>query len=176
KWVAWGTAITAAVFSGFFFVPDSHVYQDVTALVALLGAACWAVCYGFAVGRYRLYEIDVVISRTLVYASLAVLIAGVYVVVVVALGAAVGGSSIWLSMLATAIVAISFEPARSRLQRGANRLVYGRRATPYEILGDLTRQLAVAEGADAHLVHLATQLRAGTAARRVIVWLDEGAT
>jgi signal transduction histidine kinase len=174
KWVAWGTGIGAGVFGGFFFVPDSQVYQDATALIALLGAVGWSVCYGIAVGRYRLYGIDVVISRTLVYASLAVLIAGVYVAVVVALGAAVGGSSLWLSMLATAIVATSFEPARARLQRWANRLVYGHRATPYEILGDLTRQLAVVERGDDLLQRLASQLWAGTAARRVTIWLRDG--
>jgi signal transduction histidine kinase len=173
KWVVWGTGIAAATFGGFAFVPDTAKTSDSAALVAVVATVCWAVAYGIALGRYRLYEIDLVISRTLVYLALAALIAGVYVAVVVVLGSALGGSSIWMSMLATALVAVTFEPARTHLQQWANRLVYGHRATPYEILGHLTRQLAVVERHDELLERLAAQLCAGTGALRVTVWLDD---
>jgi hypothetical protein len=93
-----------------------------------------------AILKYRLYDIDVVISKTVVYAVLAAFITAVYVLLVVGVGAlaGVGGRpSLGLSILATAVVAVAFQPVRERVQRLANRLVYGRRATPYEALAQL---------------------------------------
>lgn len=174
KWVLSGTGIGVLVFGGFAVLPDSAVASSFAPLVVTVAASCWVVCYGIAVARYRLYEIDLVLSRTVVYLSLAALITGIYVVVVVVIGGVVGGSSVWLSVAATALVAVAFEPARTRFQLWANRLVYGRRETPYEILGDLTRRLSAVESSEDLLTRLAEQLRAGTGARRVVVWRDDG--
>jgi signal transduction histidine kinase len=90
-----------------------------------------------AVLRFHLYEIDVVISKSIVFGVLAVFIGGVYVLIVVGLGQVVGGGddpSFGLSVVATATVAIAFQPVRGLVGRWANRLVYGKRATPYEVL------------------------------------------
>jgi signal transduction histidine kinase len=174
KWIAFGTAMGALVFGGFFFLPDSAYDEPAAALVGTAGAVCWVVSYGVAVARYRLYEVDVVISRSVVYLSLAALITAIYVVVVVVIGDLVGGSSVWLSVAATALVALAFEPARSRLQRWANRLVHGSRATPYEILAEVTRRLAAVERSEELLSRLADRLRAGSGAQRVTVWLQDG--
>ncbi|HUP73538.1 MAG TPA: ATP-binding protein [Acidimicrobiales bacterium] len=174
KWIVWGTAIGVTVFSGFFFVPDTAHPNDLVVLGGTLAAACWVVSYGIAIGKYRLYDVDVVISRTVVFAGLALLITTIYVVVVVGLGSVFGGSDLWLSVLATALVAVVFEPVRIRFQSWANRLVYGHRATPYEVLGELTSRLAFTESAEQLLERLAVQLRSGTGAQRVTVWLDDG--
>lgn len=103
------------------------------------------ISIGFSLLRYRLYDIDLVISRTLVYTTLATFISAVYLVAVVGVGALVGFGNhvnLMLSWLAAGVVALAFQPVRERLQRLANRLVYGRRATPYDALAVLSRRVA----------------------------------
>ena len=91
--------------------------------------------------RYRLWDIDLVIRRTIVYGALAGFIGAIYVGVVVVLGGAVGGRT-GLSIAATVLVAVAFDPLRTRLQRIANRLVYGERASPYEVMADVSHRLS----------------------------------
>ena len=77
---------------------------------------------GIAVLRYRLYEIDRLINRTLVYAVLTLLLGGSYAAITLALGVAVGGgSSPWATALATLAVAAAFLPLRTRVQRAVDR-------------------------------------------------------
>ena len=95
-----------------------------------------------AILRYRLYDVDLLINRTLVYGSLSACVVGIYVLAVVALGAlfqAQGNFAI--SLLATGLVAMLFQPLRSRLQRGVNRLIYGERDDPYAVISRLGRRL-----------------------------------
>jgi signal transduction histidine kinase/plastocyanin len=95
--------------------------------------------------RYRLWDVERVVSKTLVYGVLAAFISTVYVLIVAGLGAAIGTSgqqSLPLSIAATAVVAVVFEPLRRRLQRVANVLVYGQRASPYEVVAGLARRMA----------------------------------
>ena len=95
-----------------------------------------------AILRYRLWDIDFVINRTLVYGVLTAVVIGIYVVIVGVLGILFRSSSNpVLSLLATGIVAISFQPLRERLQRGINRLMFGDRDNPYAVLGHLSRRL-----------------------------------
>jgi signal transduction histidine kinase len=129
---------------------------------------------GLAVMRYGLYDIDVFISRTLVYGSLAVFITAVYVSIAVGIGSLVGSGgkpNLALSILATAIVAIGFQPVRERLQRVANRLVYGQRATPYEVLSEFSGRVAETYAADEVLPRMARVLQEGTGADSATVWL-----
>ena len=98
-----------------------------------------------AVLRYRLYEIDVVIGKTVVFAVLAAFITVVYIALVVGVGTIVGNRrSPLLSAVAAAIVAVAFQPARQAARRVANRVVYGKRATPYEVLSGFTERAAEA--------------------------------
>jgi DNA-binding SARP family transcriptional activator len=86
------------------------------------------IAVGIAILRYHLYDIDVVISKTVVFGGLAAFITVVYVAVVVGVGAAVGrgaGSNVALAVVATALVAVAFQPVRDRLQRVARRFVFG---------------------------------------------------
>jgi hypothetical protein len=102
-----------------------------------LALICLEVTIAVAVLRYRLCDIDIVISRALLYACLAAFITAVYVVLVAGVGAAAGTrSGTWLSAVAAAVVAVAFQPVRARAARLANRVVYGRRATPYQVLSD----------------------------------------
>ena len=79
-----------------------------------------------------------------------------------------------MSILATAIVAIAFQPVRERLEHLANRLVYGQRATPYEMLSAFSARMGEAYATEDLLPRLARMLAEGTAAARAHVWLLHG--
>jgi signal transduction histidine kinase len=138
-------------------------------------AATLPVAIGIAVLRNRLYDIDLIINRALVYGGLAAVITAVYVLVVINIGALVGGSQrLWLSLLTTAIIALAFQPLRDRAQRLANRLVYGRRATPYEALSQFSEHLSETYSHEDILERMARILAQGTGAERAEVWVRAG--
>ena len=118
---------------------------------------------------------SLVTSRTIVLAVLAGFVTAVYVPVVVGLGALVDGTSdgLVLPIVATAVVASGFERVRRLAQTWANRLVYGRRSSPYEVLSTLTEQLASSEAGEGILVRVAALLKDGTGADRATVWMGE---
>jgi signal transduction histidine kinase len=138
--------------------------------IQTLGGTLVIVSIGVAILRYRLYEIDLIINRALVYGSLAVFIGVVYVAVVVGIGSLIGSGdepNAVLSVGATALVAVGFQPVRRRLERVANRLVFGRKATPYEVLSEFSRRVAATS--DVLLDEAARSLAEGTRAERVVV-------
>jgi signal transduction histidine kinase len=126
---------------------------------------------GFAVFRYRLYDIDLVINRTVLFGLLAAFITAVYSVIVVGLSALGTQGELVPSIVATAVIALAFEPVRLRAQRWADRVAYGKRASPYEVLSDLTRRLASTESAQGLLDRIARRLADGTGAERAGVWV-----
>ena len=135
------------------------------------------IAIGIAILRYRLYDIDVVINKTVVYGALAAFITLVYVGIVVGIGTLIGQGdrpNLGLSILATAIVAVAFQPVRERVQRFANRLVYGKRATPYEVLSHFAERMASTYLADELLPQMARILAEGTGAAGADVWLKVG--
>ena len=101
------------------------------------------LCVAVAILRHRLLDIDVIVNRALVLALATALAAIGYVLVVVTVGLAVGGgaSGFWPSLLATALVALAFQPLRSRVVHVADRLAFGTSAAPYEALADFSRRL-----------------------------------
>jgi signal transduction histidine kinase len=165
----------------FLLIPVTMALQN----ISVLGEVAYAVAVGgipiaigLAVIRYRLYGIEVVISRTLVYGALAAFITAVYVGIVVGIGHLVGSGeqpNLLLSIIATAIVAVAFQPVRERLEKLANRLVYGKRATPYEVLSQFSERVAETYAAAEALPRMARVLAEGTGAERAQVWLLTGA-
>ncbi len=102
------------------------------------------VCIAVAVLRYRLYDVEVIVSRALVLAIATAFVAVGYVGLVVALGRSVEGRTgggFWWSLLATAVVALAFQPLRRRVVRLADRLAYGNRAAPYDALADFSARI-----------------------------------
>ncbi len=94
-----------------------------------------AVGVTIAIVGYRLYDIDVLINRTLVYGVMTGVIVLIYSLVVGAAGILFQSRGNWLlTLLATGLVAVLFQPIRDRLQRGVNRLLYGQRDEPFEVL------------------------------------------
>jgi signal transduction histidine kinase len=122
--------------------------------------------------RYRLFDINVIIQRSLVYGMLASSVTVVYILIVAALGTALGsrGSGLGLSIVATVIVAAAFQPLRGRAEALANRLVYGERATPYELLSRFTRNLRETEAGGDVLARMTRLLTEGTGALRCEIW------
>jgi signal transduction histidine kinase len=134
----------------------------------------WAAI-AIAVLKYRLYEIDVVISKAVIYGTLAVFVTLVYVGLVAGVGTLVGNTrSPLLAAIAAAVIAVAFQPIRQRAGRLANRIVYGKRATPYEVLSDFAEQLAGSYPTEDILPHVARMLGEGTGAIRSDVWLLVG--
>jgi signal transduction histidine kinase len=131
------------------------------------------IAIGIAIVKHRLFDIDVVIGKTVVFGGLAVFITVVYVGIVFGVGQIVGatGTSPALSIVATAIVAVAFQPVRNRVQRFANRLVYGKRATPYEVLSEFSDQIGGTYATEELLPRMAQILAAGTGAREAAVWI-----
>jgi signal transduction histidine kinase len=130
---------------------------------------------GIAILRHRLYDVDLVINRTVVFGLLAAVITAIYLGIVVGIGALVGsGGSLPLSIAATAIIALAFQPLRARARRFADRLVYGKRATPYELLSELADRLGSVYSAEELVPRMARLVAEGTAARRAGVWLRVG--
>ncbi|HYB88343.1 MAG TPA: ATP-binding protein [Streptosporangiaceae bacterium] len=175
KWVAYASLLTAIalLISGLVFGNPIGALLAVGPLIP--------VAAGIAIFKYRLYDIDVVISKTIVYGSLAAFITVVYVVIVAGIGSVGSGfvqagsrPDLGLSILATAVVAVAFQPVRERAQRLANRLVFGRRATPYEALSEFAGRMGGTYAADDVLPRMARVLAEGTGAGRAVVWLKDG--
>jgi signal transduction histidine kinase len=180
KWIAYAVFATALVCLPLGFLTGSVLpdWAFDPAIIAGFGVALPAAA-GVAILKHRLYDIDIVISRTLVYGSLAVFITAVYVGIAVGIGALIGGGgkpNLALSILATAIVAVGFQPVRERVQKVANRLVYGKRATPYEVLAQFSERVAESYAVDDVMPRMARVLAEGTGAERSDVWLRSGTT
>ncbi len=128
-----------------------------------------------AILRYRLYDIDVVINRTLVYGALTACIVGIYVLAVVALGALFQTQgNLAVSLTATGLVAILFQPLRGRLQRSVNRLMYGERDDPYAVTSRLGRRLEAAIEPEAVLSTVTETISQALKVPYVAILLKEG--
>jgi class 3 adenylate cyclase len=175
KWLA----SVGVVLLGFVVVDVFVSAWDGRLLDAVVAAVLFSATYaaiGIAVLKHHLYDIDHFISRTLSYTLLTALITAVYLAVVVGIGTLVGSRGkpdLFLSIIATAMIAIAFQPARDRSQRLANRLVYGKRATPYEVLSEFSRSMAGASTDDS-LLRMARLVVQATGAVKATVWLRLG--
>jgi signal transduction histidine kinase len=133
------------------------------------------VASGIAILRYRVLDLDIVIKKTVVFGALVALITAVYLAVVVVVGPKVGGErSGAASLAATIIVVLAFQPVSRWARRLADRLVYGERATPYEVLSGLSDRLGASYSTDDVLPRLVQILAAGTGATQAGVWLQVG--
>jgi signal transduction histidine kinase len=159
---SWGTEATPA-------------WLGVIQVLAIVSFGMIPIAIGISVLRYHLFDIDLVINKALLLAAMVVFITLVYVAIVVGVGALVGSQSTpVLSAVAAAVVALAFQPARRRAQRFADRLVYGKRATPYEVLSQFSDRLGNAYANEELLPRMARALAEGTGASRADVWVRVG--
>jgi signal transduction histidine kinase len=178
KWLAYAGAM---IFVGVLVLITSRqrVGQvdtglDIILVGTLIGIPAAA---GIAILRYHLYDIDLVINKTLLFGAMAAFITLVYVAIVVGIGHVVGTGgkpNLGLSILATALVAVAFQPVRERVQRLANRLVYGERASPYEVLSQFSQRVADVYSSEDVLPQMARVLGEGTGASRADIWIRLG--
>ncbi len=141
KWIAYAvTALAVMAPIAIFFYYDSVLVQ--VAIAPVVTALPAAIC--IAIMRYRLYDIDVIVNRTVVYGSLTILLAGGYVGVSLALGAAFGGlHSSWVTAGATLAAALAFGPLRRWIQDAVDRRF---RRARYAALGRVDAFLADLRG------------------------------
>jgi signal transduction histidine kinase len=163
KWLIFGLTVIVAVFGALIGLSllfssldqpgrAAVLYQMAASLLVTLTFLLIPLSIAIAVLRYRLWDIDIIINRTLVYGALTASVAGVYVGLVVALGALFQAEgSLPVSLLATGSVAVLFQPLRDRLQRGVNHLLYGERDEPYRVLTRLSQRLETTLAPDAVL-------------------------
>jgi signal transduction histidine kinase len=149
KWFTYATALVVVVFVSdnlvYSFFPHEGLEVALDATLTLLTPVALAflpLATGLAILRYRLYDIDLIINRTLVYGALTALVIGLYALIV-------GGASVLFqaranfltSLVATGMIAALFQPLRGWLQRGVNRLTFGQRDEPYVVVAQLGRRL-----------------------------------
>jgi signal transduction histidine kinase len=147
------------------------------------GAVTWQLAFlmiavGIAVAilRYRLWDVDLVINRILLYTSLTACVAGIYVLVVGYLGRALRTDTTpWMSLIATGVVAVAIQPVRALLQRGINRLTYGQRDEPYAVVTQLGRRFAASALGDQPLAAIVETVAAALKLPYVAIAIRSGA-
>jgi signal transduction histidine kinase len=145
-----GWYVLAAILTALTFVSAIAIY----AFSSYIGDGLFAISGGMAIAlpavggiamiRHRLYDVDVVLNRTLVYGALSACVIGAYAGLVLGVGAIASGQGTLIAAAAAALVALAAAPLRSRLQRGVNRLLYGARDEPTSAVADLGRRLEAA--------------------------------
>ncbi|HET8526635.1 MAG TPA: histidine kinase [Actinomycetota bacterium] len=176
KWVALAlillvlTFVLSAVLLEFGIVTDL-----VDSLLTGLAFLSIPVSIGVAVLRFRLYELDVVVKKALVAGALAVFVVAVYGALVWAFGAVASGRENSASLFVIALLlGLAFRPVARFARRIADRLVYGRRATPYEVLTEFSERIGDAYATEDVLGRMAQILGEATGAARARVWLVVG--
>ena len=134
---------------------------------------------GVAILKYRLYDLDLVIKKTVVYALLAVLLFGGGTAVAWAAAGFLfwgrgGEEDAYPFLLTGLVIGVAVWPLRRFATRIANRLVYGARATPYQVLTEFSGRLAESYAADDVLARMAQVLAAAVGAEAATVWLGSG--
>ncbi|HXF73279.1 MAG TPA: hypothetical protein VNO79_11800, partial [Actinomycetota bacterium] len=157
--------------------PDSDTFWAVVwtpfLLVVFAGTPAASLV---AAMKYRLWDLDVVVKKTV--------IAGVVVVILGALAeallATVGQFALWrgtprgVSVIVGLVIGLLFVPVLRVSRRIADRLVYGGRATPYEVLTRFSERMAETYSTEDVLPRMASILAAGTGAQRATIWLATG--
>ena len=154
KWVIFGASIALigflllaflplAVLQAFFPAQHLSLFFSVFFITGVYVALLLIpVALAVAILRYRLWDIDSLIGRTLVYGLLTTCIVAIYIGVVVLCGALLRSEgNLLISLFATGLVAVLVQPLRALLQRGVNRLLYGQRDEPYVVIARLSQRL-----------------------------------
>src|SRR5262249_31933539 len=150
KWVVFGVTGAIALFlslnTGAMLLPESLHHNPTLEFFVqpayYVGMSLIPLSIAMAIFRTHLWDIDVLINRTLVYGALTASVAGLYVLIVGYLGTLFHSSgNLLISLLATGLVAVLFQPLRARLPRMVNRLLYGERDDPYAVISRLGQRL-----------------------------------
>ena len=182
KWIALAAVAVAgcqaAALLAMAFTGDASNPVTVTAYVVIPVMVLFGIpaIITLAILKYGLYQIDVIINRAVQYGLLSATLTGVYAGIVVGIGTLAGyvGGPV-LTVAAAVTIAVLFQPVRHRARLVANRLVYGQRATPYQVLADFAEDMAGQLDFDTALDRMASILAGATGAVRVEIWIRVGA-
>ena len=181
KWIALAAVAVAvcqaAALLAIAATGDASNPVTVTAYIVIPVIALFGIpaIITLAILKHGLYQIDVIINRAVRYGLLSAALTAVYVGIVVGVGTLAGYAGGPLLTAAAALaIAVLFQPLRRRAQLVANRLVYGQRATPYQVLSDFAQDMAGQLDADTALDRMASVLAGATGAVGVEVWIRVG--
>lgn len=183
KWVVFGLVVAAL---GIAILAAALSQMNEPGLPTLLGRllemtvvnsvfSIVALTIGYSVLRYRLWDIDIIINRALIWGLLSGLTISIYALIVGALGTLFQSRGTFLvSMLAAGSIAVLFHPLRQRVQRGVNRLMYGDRDEPYFVLSQLGQRLQATLAPEAVLPTIVETVAQTLKLPYVAVRLNEG--
>jgi signal transduction histidine kinase len=166
KWLI----LAASIFFVFLVIPVEHGTGGVADAFLGVVLALIPASVGIAILKYRLYDIDVVIKKTVVFTLVASVLTALYLGVIAL--ATVGTVSRILAGIL--LLVVTFNPVRRAARSLADRLVYGRRATSYEVLADFSEHMAETYATDDVLPRMAQILAGATGATTATVWLRVG--
>jgi signal transduction histidine kinase len=180
RWLAYLAALAGALLVGTlassFAVGEDRVVLFVEvlwlALFAVVGVA-FPVAIGLSIIRHGLFDLELVIKKTVLYSIVALLVVGLFLLAAALLGGALIEADP-ATILALIAIGLAFWPATRLARRLADRIVYGGRATPYEVLTDFSERVAGSYAAEDVLPRMARILADAVGASRAIVWLRVG--
>ncbi|GHO49957.1 GAF domain-containing sensor histidine kinase [Ktedonospora formicarum] len=185
KWLVFGFVLAMLIFILsrvlVFILPPAVLNSQVAGNLVGGGSADLAlmlipIFLGIAILRDRLFDIDLIINRTLVYGTLTGCVVGFYVLVVGYLGTLFRISgNLLIELLATGLIAVLFQPLRGWLQRSANRLLYGLRDEPYVVLASLGQRLKATLDANAVLPAIVATIQEALKLSYAAIEVKEGA-
>jgi signal transduction histidine kinase len=168
KWVISGCAVAFALQFADLWEAQREPWGLLQDFIPMASFLALAAGFGFALFRYRLWDIDVVIQRSLIYGTLWLVIAGLYFGVALALGLAASSRvPVWSAVGLTVLASFLFQPARHRLERLADRWVFGRRQEPLKVVYGFGETLGSADQPD----DIAGQLARAAAAAAPLTWI-----
>jgi signal transduction histidine kinase len=179
KWVAVALALVVVSFALSellaAFGLDSNLVDTIVSAPAFLAIP---ISIGIAVLQYHLYDLDVVLKKTLVFVVLVILLTAVFLVGLLAVGSVFAGSGLidWnvAMFLVLFVTGVLIAPLWRVARRIADRFVYGTRATPYEVLTEFSERMGEAYATEDVLGRMAQILGQATGAASARVWLRVG--
>jgi MFS family permease len=175
KWVAFSVAFLVASLVLSAFLTSLGASETVDSVISGAAFLSLPVAIGVSVLQYRLYELDVVVKKALIAGALVLLVIGTYAGLVWLYGAVATGRESSLTLFVIALLlGISFRPVARFARRVADRIVYGRRATPYEVLTEFSERVGGSYATEDVLGRMATILGEGVGAEAARVWLHVG--
>ena len=168
------TVVTAVVLVCYWWIAGGETLLGDFLFILTFGTPIFGIPLACAVAvlKYRLYDLDLVVKKTVVAGVVAAAFTLIYVLVVVVVGAVTGqpgGNP--LTFVAAVVAAVLLQPVRARARLVADRLVYGQRATPYEVLSEFSERMADTYSTEDVLPRMARMLAEATGAQRAEVWL-----
>ena len=170
-----GSLLVAALLSN---LAERYLPERLPGLAVFVAVGLFPVVLGAGILRHRLFDIDVVIRKAVVYTFLAAAASALYFGVVVAVPTALlhptTTAQTAITIVVTSLLTLALLPLRRRAVHFANRLVYGKRATPYEVLSEFSGRVGGAYSTEDVLPRMGRALGEGTGAARAEVQVRVG--